>query len=313
MIHVFDCYWHELKVMHLSLSGGGARGMVFASFFAELEKSPEGQKVLKSFTSMSGVSAGALVAAPLSCRIKPSHILRETENSGLTKTFYWVRALGMFLGLKKSMYSTDHLCMHLNNVIGSQVTQIPLCIAVTEEKTVTQKCLAFDKGSSSTSVVNCAAASAAVPAFFESRFVRPVGKCCDGGLNCSFPVNTLLREIRSGNNVVMFNSAPWPGYRIPTGSSRQQIVANWVDQLNTHALEWLKKELGPQFKYKDGIFRYKNVIFIAPTGSQYKASHGAKGAGEVFYKHQSKLANRFIEEGKQIAHTFLQMKRRCLI
>ena len=107
----------------------------------------------------------------------------------------------------------------------------------------------------------------------------------------------------------MFNSAPWPGFRLDRGGFRDRFVAHTFDNLNTHGLEWLPKELGPGFRYQDGIFKFKNVTFVAPTSKQYQESHGTASAGNLFFSQKSAFARRLTKEGEQIAASFLKLKR----
>ena len=299
--------------MHVSLSGGGSRALVFAAFFDTLSKSPDGRKFLAQITSYSGVSAGALIVTPLCCGVPTHTILKETKQSGLSKTFYYFRLIGTLIGVKESLYRTDHLYQHMCKICQGKTLQKPVSLAVTNLN-MQQKCVQFSKKSTYNTVANCAAASAAVPGLFEKRYVTPIGKCFDGGaVRCTFAVDTLLHHIRSGKPVLMFNSAPWPGFRVDVGGFREKLVAHTFDNLNTHGLEWLPKELGPGFRYQDGIFKFKNVTFVAPTSKQYQDSHGTASAGNIFFSENCNFTQRLTREGELIAESFLKLKRKRII
>ena len=295
--------------MHLSLSGGGARALVYASFFQRLNDTYQGRKLLQNMTSISGVSAGALVATPLAMGVDPARIAEAMEEGGLSDWLHWPRALLTVMGLTTSMYDGSVLYNRMASLCKGRRVVTPVSLGVTSSD-LQQRSLRFSRKNSTPIIMNCAVASASVPGVFRSREVHPVGKVFDGGAaKCTFPVNAVLSAMRTGEEVVIFNCAPWPGFRETlTGTRNENLFGNALDVFNEHGMEWLPKELGPGFQYKDGIFRYKKVTFIAPTGAQYAESGGNKAAGNIFYTKNSPFTNRLKEEGRQIADLFVKKK-----
>jgi len=92
------------------------------------------------------------------------------------------------------------------------------------------------------------------------------------------------------------------------GTRNERIFGNAFDVFNEHGMEWIPRELGPGFRYHDGIFRYGKVTFIAPTGAQYAASGGTKGAGNIFYSTNSAFTRRLRVEGTEIADSYIKKK-----
>ena len=294
--------------MHLSLSGGGARGLMYAAFFERLNETPLGRKVLEDIGSISGVSAGALVATPLAMRVDPAEIAAEMESGGLYSWMHWPRALLTALGVWSSMYDGESMYSRLEAMTKGRHLKMPISLGVTTSG-MKQKSLLYTPSNSVPSVLNCAVASAAVPVLFSQRNVAPLGMACDGGaVKCTFPVDAILTAIRAGNEVTLFNAAPWPGFREVIGTRNERIFGNAFDVFNEHGMEWLPRELGPGFRYHDGIFRYGKVTFVAPTGAQYAASGGTKGAGNVFYTANSDFTMRLRAEGMEIADSFIRKK-----
>lgn len=292
--------------MHLSLSGGGARAMVFASFFQELDSTYRGRLLLQNASSLSGVSAGALVATPLAMGVAPKRIFDMMAEGGLSDWLHWPRAVFTALGFTTGMYDGSILYNRLDSVCKGKRALKPVSIGVTSAN-LQQKSLRFSAKNNTPSILNCAVASASVPGVFRARDVSPVGKVFDGGAaKCTFPVNAILTAMRANQEVVLFNSAPWPGFRqVSTGTRNRKLFENAFDVFNEHGLEWIPRELGPGFQYKDGIFRYKKITFIAPTGSQYEKSDGNRGAGNLFYTKNSSFVKRLQEEGREIARSYV--------
>lgn len=295
--------------MHLSLSGGGARGIVYAAFFERLNETPLGREVLDKVDSLSGVSAGALVATPLAMRVDPAAIAAEMESGGLSSWMHWPRALLTTLGVWSAMYDGNTMYSRLHAMTKGKRLEVPVSLGVTTAN-MQQKSLLYTASNSIPSVLNCAVASASVPLLFSQRNVTPLGMACDGGATrCTFPVDAILSAMRAGKQVMLFNAAPWPGFREIRGTRNQRIFDNAFDVFNEHGMEWLPKELGPGFQYHDGIFRHGNVTFVAPTGAQYEASGGTKSAGNIFYAANSDFTRRLRAEGTEIADRFIRKKR----
>lgn len=299
--------------MHVSLSGGGARGLVYAAFFERVQQRLEGKNILDQVKSFSGVSAGALVATPLAMGVPAGQIFKETQNSGVSSRFWFARAIATLWGWRKGLYSTDHMYNHLCTLCTNRKLKRPISIAVTDN-TMSQKCLLYKIGTHANVVSNCAAASAAVPAVFAPRHVSPLGLVIDGGaVKSTFPVDAVTTAIRSGENVMLFYSGPWPAYRIEYGSMKKRYLTKVMDKFNEHGLEWIQAEMGTGFKFKDGIFKYRNVTFVAPTGAQYRQSNGTEGSSNIFYKPDSKFTKLLRSEGYQIADDYILKLKQGLI
>ena len=299
--------------MHVSLSGGGARALVFASFFERMHETEEGRRMLESIQSISGVSAGALVGAPLAMGVHPTTIRTAMEQGGLRDWMYYPRLAATALGWRDYMYDGSKVYNRMFDICKSRSLRIPLSMSVTD-MLMRQKSLRYDGNASTHNIVNCAVASAAVPGVFPSRYVNPVGMVYDGGVSgCNFAAESIRTALHQNQKILLFNAAPWPGFRQLIGGSKQRILSTAIDQINTHGIEWLAKSLGPGFRYADGIFQHGNITFVAPTGIQYAASGGAKGAGNIFYSRYSPLTKRFKAEGIEIANEYMRQARRGTI
>jgi len=300
----------KCKLMHISLSGGGSRGLVHAAFFEHLQTSAEGKALMKKATSFSGVSAGALVATPLAMGVDPKKITRTFEEGGLTSWMHWPRVAMAMLGLRKSVYDGQVLYERLQGMCSAERLRYPLSLGVTTVSDMKQVSLRYTEQCSRDSLFNCAVASAAVPFLFSAREAGDSGLACDGGaIRCTFPVDAIVSAIRAGDEVTLVNAAPWPGFREVIGTRNERIFANAFDVFNEHGMEWLPRELGADtFAYKDGIFKHGNVTFIAPTGAQYAASGGTQAAGDLRYKGHSAFTRRLRQEGIEIANQYVQMK-----
>ena len=299
--------------MHVSLSGGGARALVFASFFERMHDTEEGRRILESIQSISGVSAGALVGAPLAMGVHPTTIRAAMEQGGFRDWLYYPRLAATALGWRDHMYDGSKMYNRMFEICKSRSPRIPLSLGVTD-RLMQQKSLRYDTNASAHNVVNCAVASAAVPGVFPSRYVSPVGMVYDGGVTgCNFAKDSIRAALQDNQDVLIFNAAPWPGFRHPIGGKTQRVISNTIDQLNTHGIEWLVKDLGPGFRYADGIFKHGNITFVAPTGIQYAESGGAKGAGNIFYSRYSPLVSRFHEEGVEIANDYMRKIQRGIL
>ena len=291
------------SLMHFSISGGGARGILFAAFFDELDRQNEALR--KGIRSMSGSSAGALVAVPIAMGVDSSIILKTTIKAGRSTLMRLPRALEVYMKWWDAMYSGDQIQNYLMSVCRGKRVLLPVTLSVTDAITLRQENFTWDGRHAASAVVNCAVASAAVPGLFEERNVNGRMYYDGGAVVCTFPKHILVKKITSGEEVIMLNSTPWPGYRISQGGPKQRILTAAIDTFNTHGLEWISQVLGKQFKYKDGCFRYKNVTFLAPTGEQYLASGGTASAGNIYYSENSDFVRQLVKEGRAIANSFI--------
>ena len=159
---------------------------------------------------------------------------------------------------------------------------------------------------STISVLDAAVASASVPFIFAPRPVRALGLCMDGGCSgFNFPDATAMQAVRSGKSVMLFNSHPWPGFRQTLRTDRKELLLTQLSFLQDHALESLETVFDYDFEYQDGIFRYKNVTFVAPTGEQYRLSGGYDASAHIRYRRNSKLVHDMIQEGREIAQQYM--------
>jgi predicted acylesterase/phospholipase RssA len=290
--------------MHLSMSGGGTRALVYAAFFDRLDESKAGRAVLLSTTSISGVSAGALVGTPLAMRVPPAKIVEEMESGGLSDWLHIPRALAMMAGFTDYMYTGDKVYERMEHLCSGHELHIPITIGVTTSN-MEQKCLKY---TSRAGIINCTTASASVPGLFAPRKVRPVGLACDGGaVRSTFAVDAVLTALEAGDRVTLINSSPWPGFEQSIGTQNQRILIHALFAVRTHGMEWIQKEMGPGFRYQDGTFQYGRVTFVAPTGKQFAESGGAKTAGNMFFKGHSDHTRRLKAEGREIADRYVDL------
>lgn len=302
--------------MHISISGGGARGISAAAFFERLEASAEGRRWLESCTHWSGVSAGALVATPLAMGISAKVLKEHVDNSGWNSRWYYPKALATLIGWRDAMYDGQQMYHELVKTCKDRQLRAPLSIAVTDQH-MQQKSLTYTCLNSIHSIANCAVASASVPGVFAARRVAPLnGLCLDGGaVRSTFNVDAIIASIRSGANVTLIHLAPWP--QNPTIEStaprRSRLFDAVFNTWNNHGLEFIQRELGRSFQFQDGVFQFQNVLFIAPTSAQFVKSGGRARSGQLWYKPRSRTVEQLTQEGHHTADCLLRFLKQSSV
>lgn len=311
-----------MSTLHVSLASGGAYAVLHASFWERLDATPGGKRMRNNITSMSGSSAGALVGAAVALGVPGRAVLQDLESGGLSGGMYSLRALAVYLGLKKSMYDGNNYLRRMERLcVNREHARVPIAVAVTSQLSMEQHCVQSDSDSA---LLNAAVASASIPYVLQAREVFPYGKCMDGGvLRDSFARDTVHSHLnKSSGTLVLVNCVPWPGYRDEPvrskGRSMLRMVIGTSNELYDHGMERL---LGYDVPYQDGIFdlRYNNrsgapvpdkngnlhVIFVAPTQAQYLSCGGAKTIGMLKYTRTNAVVAAMARTGRQMASEYL--------
>jgi predicted acylesterase/phospholipase RssA len=292
--------------MHLSFGGGGARAIVYASFLQRLGEKPSGQHALRNVKSVSGVSAGAMVGSAFAMGIKPSAILDAMTHSVFEGSWsYYPRMAATAMRLRANMYDSTVLSDRLHAMCDGGTLLVPFTAGVTPHQ-YRQTCVSYHAGASASSVVPAVTASAAVPFVIAPVVLQGLGACMDGGaVRYVLPMDELRAQVRSGKPVMIVSSGPWPGFRGSTEGTRKELLFRLLTELNTHGMEDLEQDLGPGFNYHDGVFRFKNVTFVAPTGAVYAANGGYDASAKLRYRHNSDHVRRLKQEGRDIADEYM--------
>ena len=292
--------------MHLSFGGGGARAIVYASFLQRLAEKPSGQHALRSVESVSGVSAGAMVGSAFAMGIKPSTILDSMTHSVFEGSWtYYPRMLATAMQLRANMYDSTVISDRLHTLCDGRTLKMPFTAAVTPAK-YDQACLSYHAGTSASSVVPAVTASSAVPFVIAPVELAGWGACMDGGADrCNIAMSEVRARARTGQPVMLVSSGPWPGFRQEKPGTRKELLFRQLSNLVAHSFEDLEKDLGPDFKYHDGVFRFKNVTFVAPKGAVYAANGGYDVSANLRYQHNSDQVRRLKQEGQGIADEYM--------
>jgi predicted acylesterase/phospholipase RssA len=292
--------------MHLSFGGGGARAIVYASFLQRLAEKHSGQHVIRNVESVSGVSAGAMVGSAFAMGIKPSAILDAMTHSVFEGSWsYYPRMAATALRLRANMYDSTVLSGPLHAMCDGGTLLVPFTAGVTPQQ-YGQACVSYDVGASASSVIPAVTASSAVPFVIAPVVLDGLGPCMDGGaVRYVLPMDELRKQVQSGKPVMIVSSGPWPGFRESTTGTRKELLFRMLTALNTHGMEGIEKDLGPDFEYHDGVFRFKNVTFVAPTGAVYAANGGYESSAHLLYRHNSAHVRRLTKEGRDIADEYM--------
>lgn len=307
----------------MSMASGGAYLGIHSAFWHHLERTPGGVRFRSSVTSYSGSSAGALAAAPLSRGIPARYIMEDVYSGGFGR-FKVLRAIAVFLRLKKSMYSGSYYQQRLARLCARtpKFRRVPVNIAVTN-KQLQQRCLHYGTFATDQRVVNAAVASASIPYVLPAVQVMPEGECVDGSVSrASFPEDTVLNVLQNGQGtLVLLNCVPWPGFRknVKVTSLGGRLRNMYGTNLYDHGMESLTRDIA-KFKYRDGIFDIRvdnssgtpvlsdtgnlHVIFVAPTEAQFNACGGGNAAAKLDYTAGSPFIVKIAEQGRQMAHEF---------
>ena len=290
--------------MHISIGGGGARYLTYAAFFTRL--SEKGERI--PATSYAGVSAGAMVGSCLAFGAAPRDILQCLNQDQLQTWTHYPRMVAVACRMMPNMYSSTVLSTPLEKFLSGKRLHVPFTAGVMDDS-LAQQCVTYTRGSSVSDVIPAVAASAAVPFVISPVQVKGYGPCIDGGSTvCRHPKSSLLAHVASGKDVLILSSGPWPGFRQRRPSmikNRKEILLRQFSALDEHGLEPVVRLLGEGFRYRDGIFRYKNVTFVAPTGDQYVRSGGYDTSAQLRYKRNSPMVRTLIREGIEMADMYM--------
>lgn len=290
--------------MHISIGGGGSRAMTYAAFFTRLAEKGESIQA----TSYAGVSAGAMVGSCLAFGAAPRDILECLNQDTLQTWTHYPRMVAVACRLMPNMYSSTVISTPMEKLLSGKHLQVPFTAGVMDES-LTQQCVTYTLGNRVSAVIPAVVASAAVPFVFSPVSVKGYGLCIDGGSTvCRHPKSSLLAHVASGKDVLILSSGPWPGFRQRRPSmmkNRKEILLRQFSALDEHGLEPVVRLLGDGFRYRDGIFRYKNVTFVAPTGDQYVRSGGYDASAHIRFKRNSPMVHKLIREGNELADMYM--------
>ena len=279
--------------------------------------------------SYSGSSAGAIAGAVMAINVPASALVQEVHKGGLHGRFPILRAIGVYLGLCKSIYDSDVYLTRLKNMCKyrRQLSMRPMTVALTDTS-VRQHSLTFK---SEQGLLNAAVASASIPYVFSERYVAPIGMCVDGSVNrSSFPEDLVVRLLRQhSGSIMLLNTMPWPGFRnsIPQNKKvgTKKLLLQWADALYVHGMESIKHQFEPPLQFRDGIFSLRvcnrtgrlkqspsgNLVvhFVAPTHEQFMACGGLDSAGKLSWRKNDKHVQQMLKVGRDMASSFL--KEQC--
>ena len=171
----------------LSIDGGGIRGIIPLCALVELEKQL-GTPAREFFSFMSGTSTGAIISAGLALGLSAEQCLKIYTELG-ERAFHrnpldWVISLGAF------KYRMTPMVKLLKEFLGNPLmNEVPIDVMFTAMRVHDGKPFFFVKDNSANEkltgklrLVDCVAASAAAPTFFEPWTVPGIGVCVDGGV-----------------------------------------------------------------------------------------------------------------------------------
>lgn len=176
----------KFKSFALSLSGGGARGIMHAGFLKALD-----EENLKP-EAIAGTSMGAIVGAMYASGVKPDDMLRTIKLPEFRNLHTWI-------GLKGGFGSLDQLRKQLETYVKADTfdkLDIPLTVSVTNLNKACNELIT--KGDLYDAVV----ASASIPILFVPAKIGD-HYYVDGGLTNNMPVKCLKKE---GRMVIGLNS-----------------------------------------------------------------------------------------------------------
>lgn len=175
----------------LVLSGGGALGLAHIGALKQLEKNCD-------FDFLSGVSAGAIVAAGVACGMNASqieHAIDQTNLFNVAFDFSWKNT---------GLISGDVILDSLEKIYGHRTftdLKIPLYIGATDFSTGERVIL------SEGNIAAAVRASLAIPVLFEPYFHEESGRyLVDGGLTQNFPVDVAMEKYQ-GDKIIGINVA----------------------------------------------------------------------------------------------------------
>lgn len=170
----------------LSLSGGGARGIMHAGFLKALD-----EEKLKP-EAIAGASMGAIVGAMYASSVKPDDMLKTIKLPEFRNLHTWI-------GLKGGFGSLDQLRKQLETYVKADTFEklsIPLTVSVTNLNTASNELI------TSGNLYDAVVASASIPILFIPAKIGDQ-YYVDGGLTNNMPVKCLKKE---GRMIIGLNS-----------------------------------------------------------------------------------------------------------
>jgi hypothetical protein len=171
----------------LTIDGGGIRGIIPLCALVELEKQLA-QPARGFFSFMAGTSTGAIISAGLAIGLSAERCLQLYIELG-DRAFHqnpldWITSLGSF------KYRMTPMVKLLKEFLGNPtLNETPIDILLTAMRVRDGKPFYFVKDNPANEkltgklrLVDCVAASAAAPTFFEPWTVPGIGACVDGGV-----------------------------------------------------------------------------------------------------------------------------------
>jgi hypothetical protein len=171
----------------LTIDGGGIRGIIPLCALVELEKQL-GKPARELFSFMAGTSTGAIIGAGLALGLSAERCLNIYTELG-ERAFHrepldWVVSLGSF------KYRMAPMVRLLKEFLGNPLmNEVPIDVMFTAMRLGDGKpfyfvkdCPANEKLTGKLRLVDCVAASASAPTFFEPWTVPGIGTCVDGGV-----------------------------------------------------------------------------------------------------------------------------------
>ncbi len=171
----------------LAIDGGGIRGIIPLCALIELEKQLK-QPARDIFSFMAGTSTGAIISGGLALGLSAERCLEIYTTLGdrafKANPLDWILSLGSF------KYRTQPLVALLKEFLGNPIlNDVPTDLLLTAMRVSDGKPFYFVKDSPHNEkltgklrLVDCIAASAAAPTFFEAWKVPGIGACVDGGV-----------------------------------------------------------------------------------------------------------------------------------
>ncbi|MCP3684838.1 MAG: hypothetical protein GY861_19410 [bacterium] len=239
-----------MKGVGLALGGGAAKGYAHIGILRELER----QNI--PITSISGVSAGSIIAALYACGVSPSELETIALKTDWTKHIEFTAPKAGFASLRKFSKVLDY---YTDKKKFSQ-TKIPL--RVTAVDIDSGEPFVFSKGR----VTKAVMASIAMPAFFVP--IKHKGKrLVDGGIIHPVPIDE-LRAIEDGNIVVAVDlTVPLSDrhdYSEKDGKFAKKIKKEFIYTQTEVLNEFLKLK---KFRMPGPFFKMKNRLidhFVEP-------------------------------------------------
>ena len=165
------------KNLGLALSGGGSKGLIHVGALQFFEEN----KI--EFNTLSGTSAGSIVAGLYACRKKPHEILSFFENTQM----FSPKHLGLSM---KGFINTPTLRDEFENTIGNpKIEDLDKILKIVASNMLDGTIKVFDKGN----LIDAILASSAYPGIFTPMKIEKI-IYCDGGMVNNFPIDLITNE-----------------------------------------------------------------------------------------------------------------------